>query len=546
MKGRRLLSSLRARIVAVVALLFFAGVVVVTLPVSYLLFGDMRELVFKQQLTAARYIARDVDGKLTLRLESLRKVAENMPHELFADPVRMQAWLEDRRAIHTLFPTGMLVVPADGGPSLADVPHMQTRPKSFNDRDWFVGALRTRQPYISKPLIARATNEPALVIAVPVYGGERLLGLLIGVTPMACPGFLDLIVGTQPGERGSYQLVSPRDRLFVLASDAKDAVTALPPTGQDWLLDQVLGGFRGVGEIDNGKASELAAAVDVPHTGWVLISRQPTDAAFEPVMHALRNAVTITLLLALPILFLLLASLGRMLLPIGTLAEDIHAMADGRRPFLPLQADSAAEVAVVAASFNRLQARLVAQERRLADIAHRDALTGLPNRLSISEQLDAELLRQHGAGGLALLFLDLDGFKQVNDAHGHQVGDALLALIAKRLRSCVRDVDTVARLGGDEFLIMLSRVSAPLEVAERAAQQCLKALGEPFSIQHVLLHIGASIGVAVNDEHATVSAAQLIRRADVAMYRAKQSGRNCCVVFSEDMAKAVVHEETGK
>lgn len=534
--GPRFGSSLKNRIALVAGLLFLLGIGLITLLVSRVLHADMQKMVSNQQLTTASYIARDIDGKIKLRLDSLQRVALNVPPRLFSQPEEMQTWLEDRRAIHTLFPTGLLIIPADGGPPLADTPRLKSRPKSFADRDWFIGAKATGRPFISKPLIARATGEPALVIAVPVFNGNKgLLGVIAGVTPLTTPGFLDLIIGSRPGKEGEYQLVSPQHRLFALGSDSARAVTPLPAQGQDPVLDLAMSGVRGIKLARNARGeNELAAIVDIPQSGWILIARQVAEEAFAPVANTLQNTLLITFLLAIPLLSLLLAALSRLLQPFARLAGELHDMAEGRRPMHPVSASTTDEVADVAESFNRLQSKLQEQEQRLIEMAHHDNLTGLPNRMTIMNRLESELLRfQRSAQGLALLFLDLDVFKPVNDDYGHQVGDLLLRQIAQRLTTCVRDVDTVARLGGDEFLILLSATEAPLEAAERVAQACINALTQPILIGDLSIRVGVSIGISTTDsrEANPTTAAQLVSAADVAMYQAKAGGRNCYSIF---------------
>ena len=529
-------SSLKIRIAAVAGFLFLAGITLLALFATWILHGDMQDLVSKQQLTAASYIARDIDGKLTLRRDSLQRVALNMPPELFADPPALQKWLEDRKAIHTMFPAGLLVIPPDGGPPLADTPRQQTRPKSFTDRDWFIDVIASRDTVISKPLIARASKEPALVVAVPVFDARNnLLGILVGVTPLATPGFLDLIQGSRPGSLGTYQLISLRHRMIALTSEQGTAVAQLPPRGEDPIIDEAVDGARGIRIICNaGGAEELVTIADIPLPNWLLIARQPTREAFATVGNTLRNMLLITSLLALPIFVLLFAALNRLLQPIATLAGDLHDMAEGTRPMQPIEIRSSDEVADVAKSFNRLQGKLLEQEYRLAEMAHHDVLTGLPNRLLITDRMENSLRQMPRVGqSLAVLFLDLDDFKKINDSHGHQVGDLLLIEIAQRLVNCVRSADTVGRLGGDEFLILLSPAGDPLEAAERVAEKCLQALAIPARIGDLALTVSASIGIVICEkQHASsTTASQLMSQADVAMYRAKAAGRNRYAVY---------------
>ena len=232
---------------------------------------------------------------------------------------------------------------------------------------------------------------------------------------------------------------------------------------------------------------------------------------------------------------MLLAALSRLLQPLATLAGELRDMAEGTRAMHPVETRSADEVADVANSFNRLQGKLQEQEYRLAEMAHHDILTGLPNRLLLTDRLENGIKQMPRAQhSLAVLFLDLDDFKKVNDNHGHQIGDLLLIEIARRLRLCVRTADTVGRLGGDEFLILLSPADNPLEAAERVAEQCLLALSRPVVIGDLALSVGTSIGIVICEiqQAESVTASQLMSQADVAMYRAKAAGRNRYAVYS--------------
>jgi diguanylate cyclase len=352
-------SSLKIRIALVAGLLFLAGIIGVSLVVSSIQHREMQAMLSGQQLAAANYISREISGKLTLRLESLKRVASNVPPALLNDSAALQIWLDDRRAIHTLFPTGLMVVPPDGGPTLADTPRLATRPKSFTDRDWFIGVKASGKPYISKPLIARATGQPALVIAVPILDQQqRLQGILAGVTPLTTPGFLDQIREARPGSNGSYQLIATQSRLFVLGSNAQEAATELPASGSDPLIDAALSGEPGIRTIGNAQGEdELAAIVDVPPANWRLLARQPARDAFEPVRNTLTNTWLLTGLLSFPIIALLLLALNRLLRPLEKLADDLRGMAEGTRPMHPVELGRDDEVGRVAHELQSLAAK---------------------------------------------------------------------------------------------------------------------------------------------------------------------------------------------
>ncbi|PSJ18192.1 bifunctional diguanylate cyclase/phosphodiesterase [Nitrosomonas supralitoralis] len=169
--------------------------------------------------------------------------------------------------------------------------------------------------------------------------------------------------------------------------------------------------------------------------------------------------------------------------------------------------------------------------------ANYDSLTGLPNRNMFYDRLSHDIKNASRAGVLlAVLFIDLDRFKEVNDSFGHSVGDALLVEAAKRLNGCVRETDTVARLGGDEFTIILNGISDQ-HSAERIIQLILMELIKPFHLNAKLAYVTASIGVTFFPEDAG-NAEILMKNADQAMYTAKNNGRNCCSYFTSNMRKA--------
>jgi diguanylate cyclase (GGDEF)-like protein/PAS domain S-box-containing protein len=167
----------------------------------------------------------------------------------------------------------------------------------------------------------------------------------------------------------------------------------------------------------------------------------------------------------------------------------------------------------------------------LARLAYHDALTGLPNRRLLLERLQrcvAEARRRRR--GFAVVFLDLDGFKDINDLHGHACGDELLVALSERLQHCVRKNDTVARLGGDEFVVLLEHLGGkggPLPLVTRLQKAC----AAPVECAGQSLRISASIGMAIDTGDGEADAEELLRRADQAMYRAKRSGKDRCCVF---------------
>jgi len=192
----------------------------------------------------------------------------------------------------------------------------------------------------------------------------------------------------------------------------------------------------------------------------------------------------------------------------------------------------------MAGSLTDITARKAAEQQLLHDAFH-DALTGLPNRTLFVDRLTLTLehSRRNSDERLAVLFVDLDRFKNINDSLGHSVGDALLVEVAARLRACLRPGDTVARLGGDEFAVLVTDVRASSD-AIRVAERILDALEERFVITGHEVITSASIGIAIGSS-SYERAEELVRDADTAMYRAKAAGRACYQVFDEVMHRSV-------
>lgn len=213
--------------------------------------------------------------------------------------------------------------------------------------------------------------------------------------------------------------------------------------------------------------------------------------------------------------------------------ESLHALESVTRRLTPSVFILGLLIAVALASVSRGHRRLLGVERAQAVHASlHDALTGLPNRTQLANRFRQALRADHRSGtGTALLLIDLDRFKEINDTFGHHYGDELLAQVGPRLRARLRDVDTVARLGGDEFAVLLPGVRS-VEEAVAVATDLRAAMEGHFHVLGVDLDVEASVGVVISGEHGQ-DATTLLQRADIAMYVAKTHGRGVAAYHSD-------------
>lgn len=210
----------------------------------------------------------------------------------------------------------------------------------------------------------------------------------------------------------------------------------------------------------------------------------------------------------------------------------------------PVSVRGSEDIAQLVVGFNTMLSELRERDRdkrdaesRLQHMALIDDLTGLPNRRLLSDRLAHNLAKARRENRMvALLYIDLDGFKLVNDSLGHSVGDLLLGQVAQRLRSRFRQSDTLARIGGDEFALIIDHIPAKSD-ADKAAQSVAEVLKAPFEIEGQAIRITASIGVSIFPDQANESG-QMLQQADWAMYAAKRNGKNRIVQFGDDLDNA--------
>ena len=449
---------------------------------SNFLRDDLEKVVSSQQEALAGYVARDIDFKIVERQRMLSKFAAALPLGLLDRPDELRAWLRDHHDFQPLFSQGLFVTDSNGV-TVADYPALPHRTgTNYADRDYIRAAIAGEMT-VGRAVIGRATNEPIVPMATPIKDSTgKVRAVLAGITATAAPGFFDLLQQIHIGETGGFLLISPRDQIFVAATKPELILKPTAPPGVNPLHDRALGGWRGSGVTVNAQGvEEISAIASVPSTGWFVVARIPTIEAFATVErtqhHILRNTVII-IGIFLVVLAIVLSVIFR---PLARAAKHAELMTRGELPLAPLPIERPDEVGHLTGAFNRLLEKLLDSQAELVQVASHDALTGLPNRRLLADRMSKALARsKRNRTGLAVLFLDLDGFKPINDRLGHEAGDDALIQVAQLLSEIVREEDTLARIGGDEFVVVISDLDTTAEkaksVACAVATKCVEAV----------------------------------------------------------------------
>lgn len=549
MQLRPLANSLIFRVVAIGLFLMAVALVTRLALLTGTLRESIQELVGTHLLAVATYVAGDIDGKVRVRQRLLEDMAKDMPLDLLQKPRELESWLARHHALVPLFSLGMVVAPVSGHGAIADSPPLAGRRElDFSKRDWFHAARDKTRFVVGKPEIDQLTQKGIIIMAAPIQDKQhRVVAVIYGTTALDTPGFLDLIQNNVIGRTGGYLLISPHDDIFVAATMPKMRLRPLPPPGANRMHDLAMAGYRGTGITVNAFGiEELVAFVSVTAADWFVVARMPSEEAFEPVEKirdiVRRNGLAISLALAVVFIFVLVLALR----PMNHAAREMRRMAAGEIELQRLPVTRGDEIGTMIASFNQLVDRLRLNEAslkersdalekalgdlrqseaRMTHMAHHDPLTGLPNRALFEDRLHQALMRaERNDKSAALLFLDLDGFKPVNDHHGHEAGDEVLRQLTARFCENLRRADTVARLGGDEFVVLLADLDDARRNAAIVAAKCLETIAPDFLVGELRLSLGLSIGIAIYPDDAA-GAATLLAHADQAMYRAKQNGR---------------------
>jgi diguanylate cyclase (GGDEF)-like protein len=480
----------------------------------------------RETTLAAQAMAREAAQIMQAHTNAVRALSRQVEVTGTLDPLALQPVVT---AQHSSAQTlGNMWVANAAGTSLAVDPPTDAQGKpaagtDYSDRDYYKKLVRTQATTYSRAQLGRTTHRPNLQIVEPIRDRSgNFVGLSQGAVDLAeIQALTDAVSGAASG-------------LHVVVLDSDGRVLAHPdPAAREIMLDLAevdlfqspagLGTELRVGRNELGEVMRVAAApVTLGGLNWTVVVGR-TQSALDLAVTRTRDETLflagISLLAGLAIAGALASLLARPIVKLSAVAAavgrgDLTVATPAPRSGLPHQ------VNVLLEAVGDMVVQLRVRTTELEHLATHDPLTSLPNRALLSDRLEQALLAAARDGRpLALLLIDLDRFKEVNDTFGHPAGDRLLQDVAQRLREVVRESDSIARLGGDEFAIVLPGMSA--QGAERLAGFLIEAVTRPFVVEGLHIEVGLSIGAALYPDHGT-NAAVLQRQADVAMFTAKR------------------------
>ena len=496
--------------------------------------------------TLAKTMASNTGGKIANASQTLERLALR-PLVQAVDPAHCDSILVDLINLNPDY-ANAVYTNLDGVVVCSAVPQPGGKMVNIGNTPWFKKFLQNRRFTVGEPFFGPITGKWVSVLVAPIWNAQHEM-----VGSVQLPFDLKAFDPNIPSDdlpQGSRYGFFQDDGIMVWRNLDPEGVIGTRPNAE---------AARRIVELQDGEFESLAidgvtryfSVVPMPSVGWVAFVGVPASEVYAAAKQRAVAAAAVALLALAALVILALALARRISEPIVNLVKTARAVQGGDRMARAATAGPS-EVAEVAHAFNAMTDGLQASARSLEaeiaerklveeqvrDMAFHDALTQLPNRLLLNDRVGRAMAAAGRSGFYcALMFLDLDNFKPLNDTRGHEVGDCLLVEVSARLTSCVRQMDTVARFGGDEFVVMLSELHTDQAIstaqAGAIAEKIRALLAAPYLL--TLVHEGqadmlvkhqcsASIGVVMFSSQHKANLADLLKMADAAMYQAKSDG----------------------
>ena len=361
--------SLKTRLVLSTLAIFVLGVVVLSIIAGRLLQADMQLLLSEQQFSTVSIAASGVNENFQTRLDELAINAKAIAPDLQRDTRKLQRHVESLSELQNLFNGGIWVARKDGVIVAQSRHKVHRLGHNYSERDFMVAALQRGEASVGAPVVGHSYQGPLFGMATPIFDKRgAVIGVLVGITFLNQPNFLDTITHGQYGKTGGYLLIEPKSRRIVTATDKQRILEVLPGPGVSHVVDQHMSGFEGTSVVLNIRGEQQLASVKrVPAAGWYMVLGTPTEDAFTPIRNLQRRLATAALLLIITAALVTWWVLQRQLQPLVATASAMVTLSNSQRipPPLPVLSDD--EIGRLTDGFNRLIELWTQRERALTE-----------------------------------------------------------------------------------------------------------------------------------------------------------------------------------
>lgn len=484
---------------------------------------EMRAVLAEREMAVLKSASAFIDADLREKKAVLETLAEELRiHNHSADAI--QGILEGHISLRNIFfnitafdASGNLVANLKNRATIGSI--------RVHSSNFFAQTVANRKGVISAPFLSVLSNRPVIVLTQPVVNSRGdITAILTGAIELTRPSFAGELEALHRRTKG-YAVVMTDDGTILYHPEKRYVLTTASGDLQQVRRNTRLAEDGWVDDFMDGGSPALLSFRRVHSTGWTIATIYPLNEAFAPMVKVRFRAV-----LAATVVTLLAGLFGYVLIrillkPLSRLQKNIRAQDLGVSNSSVFNVQDHDEFGALSRTLYSLSRNREQFEEKLHHLATTDVLTGVNNRLMFEDFIPKALARARRAKEhLAIAFLDLDGFKMINDRHGHVVGDVILIEFARRLTATVRSSDTVVRLAGDEFIIVFEQMKSHAE-ASLLGQKLVDSMVAPFGVEDFELEVSTSIGIAIMKSSA-VDIGDLLKAADAALYEVKAQGRN--------------------
>ncbi|WP_338762251.1 sensor domain-containing diguanylate cyclase [Massilia sp. METH4] len=511
--------------VIVCALVFSSGILLSIYAVN-IVERDMTRLVGDREYALLSSAAAQMEQDLQSKRAVLRVTAEGMRAAQVFRPEAVRRHLEQMPSLDQQFfntvaidAKGTLMTSLSGGAAAGQT--------TLAAREYFQQTVATRRGLLSRPLRSALSGKPVVLLTEPVFNAAGTLQCVLAASiDLSQAEFFRHLDRLTPGRHGYMFVVTTEGIILhhpnarrLLRNVAEEDGGIVPSTRQ------ALAGMSGwVIAKNKAGVNSLIGYRRLATADWIVGIVYPTAEAFAPLVAMRQRALLRTGIAAAVAGLLGLLAIVVLLHPLETLRRQVASIRRGDAGIDSIDLTRRDEVGALSRAIHALTEERAKAEAESARLASTDSLTGLCNRRMMECELDKALMRQvRSRTGIGVAFLDIDHFKQINDTHGHGVGDAVLVEFARRLKLAVRATDLVARYAGDEFVVVFESLYAVDELPALGGK-IVDAMHPPFDIIPGGLRLTTSVGLAFGSAGSTRES--LLKCADQALYVAKAAGRN--------------------